>query len=233
MSLPTGLDDKNLLSPCCGEGDTDGIDEPRGPGCPEPDFNPPPLALPGRMMVEAFYNAMEVCFDDLPDEPKKILIIGGCRQRDLARKLGFMLPFSMIFVLDPDEAQYRRAQEEVRCRFKFVHSPLEKMVFEDGYFDLTLAHNLFEYVADEDPALAEIVRVTKTNLLTSTHRPLAWRIGGALPGMAGAMSFLGCKPPAKQPPSKAITRALSPYATPGTRVSPFPWQMTMWHRKPL
>ncbi len=193
-----------------------------------PDCDIPKAEHPvTKALVDAFYSAMELCFDELPDEPRKILIVGGCRQRDMARRLAFMLPFCAIHVLDPDYDQYKKAQEEIRCRFKFVHSPVEQTLFEDGYFDLTLAHSLFEYTEHGEAALAELARITRHNLLVGTFRPTAWRLLGWLPGMRSALNVLGCGIPPKQPAPSDLKRLLNRHAEIRLTAAPFPWTLRM------
>lgn len=184
-----------------------------------------------KALVDAFYSAMELCFDELPDEPRKILIVGGCRQRDMARRLAFMLPFCAIHVLDPDYDQYKKAQEEIRCRFKFVHSPVEETLFEDGYFDLTLSHSLFEYTEDGEAALRELARVTKHNLLVGAFRPAAWNLLGWLPGMKQTLKVLGCGIPKNQPSAGALKKWLKDHAEIRLTASPFPWTLRMCRLK--
>lgn len=197
-----------------------------------PDCDRPQAEHPiTKALVDAFYSAMELCFDELPDEPKKILIIGGCRQRDMARRLAFMLPFTAIHVLDPDYDQYKKAQEEIRCRFKFVHSPVEQTLFEDDFFDLTLAHNLFEYTDRNEDTLRELARVTQHNLLVSTFRPTAWKMLGWLPGMAHTLKVLGCGIPTRQPSTRALKQLLKAHADIKITASPFPWTLHMCSMK--
>ncbi len=199
-------------------------------GCP--DYAPDESLLNpvGRLIVDGFYNALEICFDELSslsEPPKNILVIGGCRQRDMARRLGFLLPFSKIHTLDPDQGQVERAEVEIKCRFKFTHAPVESLPFEDKSIDLTLAHNAFEYIEDWDKASQEIQRVTKGHALIGIHRPFAGKILSGIPGMERAMTHLGCTEPKNQPDKKMMTKGLETIGSIKTTVRPFPWQLMM------
>lgn len=186
-----------------------------------------------RFFRASLLNTLDVCFDDVYQEPKKILIIGGCRQRDLAQHIALLLPAADIVLVDPDEAEARKAEKEICCRFKFVAAPLEAMPFDNEAFDLTIAHNVFAYMADWNQALGEICRVTGKNLLLSHHRPLLWKLASRLNGFEGAMRELGTADIPDALPEKFdwLTR-LYLYAKIKTKLAPFPWAVYMAQMKP-
>ncbi len=199
-------------------------------GCPNYAPDESLLNPVGRLIVDGFYNAMEVCFDELgqlSDPPKNILVIGGCRQRDMARRLGFLLPFSKIYTLDPDLEQVQRAEVEIKCRFKFTHGSVEALPFEDKAIDLTLAHNAFEYIADWEQAAEEIRRVTRHYAVVGLHRPLMGKLLGAIPGVQRAITHLGCSVPQKQPSKRTVIEKLKEISTIKTTAQPAPWQLMM------
>ncbi len=219
-----GTQDKKCTGGC-----SEGEDEKKE-GCPDYAPDESRLNPVGRLLVDGFYNALEVCFDELShlrDAPKNILIIGGCRQRDMARRLGFLLPFSKIYTLDPDEAEVQRAEVEIKCRFKFTHGAVEALPFEDKAIDLTLAHNAFEYISDWDKATQEIQRVTRHHALIGFHRPVMGQLLSRFPGMTESMTHLGCKIPDTQPSKTKIIQKLQEMSAIKTTVHPLPWQLMM------
>src|SRR5689334_16894962 len=66
---------------------------------------------------DSIFNALDVCFDDVYREPKKILIVGGCRQMALSQHIALLLPAAEITLVDPDDAVVERAKAEICCRF--------------------------------------------------------------------------------------------------------------------
>jgi SAM-dependent methyltransferase len=184
-----------------------------------------------RMLFQTFVNALDVCFDEVLKEPKKILIIGGCRQRDFAQYIALLLLGSDITLLDPDPRQAQRAREEICCRFKFLSGAVEQMPFENGEFDLVFAHNLPEFSLDLDAAVAEIARITtrdRGNFMITHHRPLLWQWARYFPGMRHALRQMGISVPEDRIPTiSRLPGLISRSAAIGTRLSPLPWQMYM------
>lgn len=187
-----------------------------------------------RMIESSFYRAMELCFDELDDEPKRILLVGGCRQRDFARRLGFMLPFCKIVALDPDGGVVEKARQEVACRFRFEEASLAQLPYNTGGFDLTIVHNLAEYTDTPQAALTELARVTKVkgHLLVSHHRSLVWALMGWIPGVKTAMAQLGCQIPFSWQDNNDWETALFGLTETQLKVLPLPWDMRMTRVKP-
>lgn len=187
-----------------------------------------------RVLEKTFYNAMDVCFDEVMAEPKRMLIVGGCRQRNLAQYLALLLPATEIVLVDPDEREAQKAQEEICCRFKFVAAPLEALPFEDNAFDLTIAHNFLAYPqADWKKAVDELGRVTSANLLISHQRPLIWNVAKNLPGVRKALAAQGLVPPEKLPERYEFRSRLYMYSRVKTCLAPFPWTVYMAAMKPV
>lgn len=184
------------------------------------------------MLASSLFNTLDVCFDDVYQEPKKILIIGGSRQIPLAQHIALLLPAADITLVDPDEAVTERAREEICCRFKFITSPLESLPFEREEFDLTIAHNFMAYPDNWSHALSEASRVTRRNLFLSVHRPLLWKLLGRK-GMQTAMKGLGTELPEKLPPTFDLLTHLHLYTKIKTKLAPFPWTVYMTEMKPL
>lgn len=226
--------EKNLpLSALMNEGCQDCPDASSANGkpcCDDPDFpaeDDTSRPWVARLVESAFYRAMELCFDELTIEPKRILLVGGCRQRDYARRLGFLLPFCKIVALDPERAVVEKAREEVACRFRFEESALESLPYNTDGFDFTIVHNLAEFTDNPKKAIKELGRVTKHHLLVSHHRSLVWALLGWLPGMKMAMKQLGCQIPFNWQHNNDWETALFQVAETQLKVAPLPWDMRM------
>lgn len=185
-----------------------------------------------RLLNVGFKNALHIAFDELLAEPKRILMIGGCRQREFAKYLAFLLPATDIYVLDPDAKEVADAQAEICCRFKFVHASLEDLPFESDFFDLTLAHHLFQYVSDWEPAMAEIGRVSRSHFLFTAPRPNLWRTLTLLPGVKNAFKSEGLAVP-KAPEWSQVLTYLNRYGKIRAQMAPWPWNMYMVAMKPI
>ncbi len=180
-----------------------------------------------RVLNTGFRNALHIAFDELLREPKRILMIGGCRQRDVAKYLAFLLPSTDIYVLDPELAEVERAQAEICCRFKFTHGEVEALPFEAGFFDLVLGHHAVQYVKNWDLAMAEMARVSASHVLLTTPRPVSWMVAKRLPGTDEAFVRDGLALPKGAPGAAKLWAQLERYAEIQVRVSPWPWQMVM------
>jgi SAM-dependent methyltransferase len=219
VELPSVAGLPNLLG-SCGK-PCDGCNEP----CAERQER-----MTGRLaqwLKESLFNTLDVCFDDVYQEPKTILIVGGCRQMDLSQHLALLLPAAEITLVDPDEAVVAKAKEEVCCRFKFVTGQLEALPFEREAFDLTIAHNFFAYPQNWQAALEELGRVTNGNLFISLHRPLLWKLVRRFGLFARAMASLGLVLPERLPGSFEFMSDLYRFAKVKTKLAPFPWTTYM------
>lgn len=204
--------------------------------CDEPCADKPaPLAKSrwAHWLNASLFNTLDLCFDEVYEEPKKILIVGGCRQMDWAQHVALLLPAAEIHLVDPDEAMVKRAQEEICCRFKFVTAALGQLPYETDQFDLTLAHNLLALPqADWERTLAELSRVTRSNLMVSVHRPLLWAMANRVSGFANAVKELGIEVPTKIPGANDFISQLCRYAKIKTKLAPFPWTVYMTAVRP-
>lgn len=126
---------------------------------PEDDPGNPWLA---RQLTKSWYNALQIAFEQLPTEPKRILHIGGCRQRDMARRLGFILPFAKITVVDADPAVVAQAEADIHCRFTFQQAGLPQLAdIADNAMDLVIIPDVTDDTDDANRLLAECRRVVK------------------------------------------------------------------------
>ena len=194
--------------------------------------------------LKAFFNAVDLCFDDVYQEPQKILMVGGCRQRDFAQHIALLLPAAEITLIDPDPEEARKAQEEICCRFKFIPAQPDELPFEDGYFDLVFAHNFFELAEVRNNhwkvGLRELFRVTsknperRGNVLISWHRVWVWQLLKQLPGVSQAFALQGNRMPFHLPDPEDIRTVLGRAgAVVESTVSPLPWQVWMTRMLPV
>ncbi len=204
--------------------------------CDEPCADKPGAAVRSRWanwLNTSLFNTLDLCFDDVYREPKKILIVGGCRQMDLAQHIALLLPAAEIHLVDPDEAAVQRAQEEICCRFKFVTGALEALPYETDQFDLTIAHNVMALPQqDWKRALSELTRVTEANLFFSMHRPLLWKVATRIGGFAQGVKELGIQVPSHMPPAFDVISHLTEYVKIKTKLAPFPWTVYMTQVRP-
>jgi SAM-dependent methyltransferase len=186
-----------------------------------------------RWLESSLFNTLDVCFDDIYQEPKRILIVGGCRQLSLSQHLALLLPAAEIILVDPDEGITEKAKAEICCRFKFMASPLEQLPFESDSFDLTIAHNFLAYPQDWRRALSELGRVTSGNLFLSLHRPLLWKLASRVVGFTQGMHILGTENPPHLPESFDFLTHVHLYAKVKTKLAPFPWTTYMLEMRPM
>jgi hypothetical protein len=179
------------------------------------------------LIQTGFYNAFKLAFDEILAEPQRILMIGGCRQRDFARFLGFLLPATEIVVLDTDRAEMEKAKEEVCCRFHFTHSTMEKLPFDDQCFDLTLGHHVMEYVQDWPRAVAEIKRVTKSNVMLTHPSALSWKMVQAMPGMKQDFEHSGIRLPEYEISKTQLIHSLKTFGKVKSHTTPMPWDVVI------
>lgn len=209
-------------SPCAGQGDCGG----------KGDCHQQKVSWLSGMIHTAFWNGIKLCFDQIEHPPKRILHIGGTRQRDLAQYLALLLPEADIVVLDTDEHQTQKAKEEVCCRFHFVTAALEELPFKDDMFDLTLGHHVFEYAQDWEAAMAEIGRVTTGNFLATVHMPWMWQMLSAFPFFQQAMQQQGLARPNRFEMNTFLAH-LNRYSKIKTLIEPWPWRFYMTKMRPV
>jgi len=195
-----------------------------------------------KLLCTGFNNAIDLCFDDVYAEPKTILMVGGCRQRNFAQRIALMLPGADIAMVDPSEEEAVRAKQEICCRFEFFVASMDHLPFEDNQFDLVFAHNLAELLPPEawETGLKEVLRVAGKNVLIGHHRAgLSRGLEGLLglwPGapsrpVQAALKASGITLPETQPPNPSEVRSqlrrLAPEFRFTTELTPFPWQLYM------
>lgn len=176
-----------------------------------------------------FENAVYLCLDEMKTEPKRILHIGGCRQRWFLQHIALLFPAAEIHALDTDADIVQKTKEDICCRFQFMVSDTEKMPYPNDYFDLTLGHGLLPLVKDLEKTMDEISRITQGYFFyTSTHR-LGWQLLNALPGVD--MKSEGADPsPIKL---NDLYRYLNRHGKTRYQVASFPWDLKMAVMKPI
>jgi hypothetical protein len=194
----------------------------------KPEKKPAKAGFWQSMFVKGLHNTLNLAFDEVYQEPKKILMIGGCRQTDFARHVALLLPAADITLVDPDANVTERAKAEICCRFKFETSEIESMPFDNGQFDLIIAHNLPEYVQNQAGADAEIARITSKrqgNVMLSTLNPLSMNLFSWLPGFKSGLMATGVDLKASSVDLDAVKRVFtSSQGSLALEVNPLPWQ---------
>jgi trans-aconitate methyltransferase len=201
-------------------------------GCEMPEEKGP---LMGKILRDGAHAGIEFCLGELAAEPARILYIGGCRQRDIARKLAFLFPVASIALLDTCEEEAKRAQEDIHCRFQFLSSPIESLPMKDNAVDLTIIHNAFQFIEDWEQAIHQLGRITAKHLLF-THIPPSWTwraFGKHLPGMDWAMATDTITVPEKPIPDRnTMLHHIYRYGKVQHQTDAYPWKMWMIQMKP-
>lgn len=208
-------------------------DQPCAEPCDEHPSDVVPTRGLARLLETTLYNALDVCFDEVMAEPRKMLIVGGCRQRNLAQHLALLLPGTDMVLVDPEARVVQKAQEEICCRFKFVHAPLEALPFDTDEFDVTIAHNFLAYPEHWESAVDELGRVTRANLLISHQRPLLWALTRWLGPFEKALKAQGVELPRKLPPKFELLNRLYRTSRVKTCIAPYPFTVYMTAMNPV
>lgn len=92
-------------------------------------------------------------------KPKQTFLDAGCGTGRLARRMRLIEPSLRISLLDAAPAMLRSARSIPARR---VHGSLETLPFADGSFDLTVCAWAIEATMNEQDAVVELLRVTRT-----------------------------------------------------------------------
>jgi SAM-dependent methyltransferase len=184
------------------------------------------------------YQSQALCLEKIKTPPRRIVIIGGCRQRQLAEYLAFRYPDSKIALLDPDLAQVAQAKADIHCRFHFMHASPEQLPLPDDSVDLVIAHQLMDYVTDWSAASLELARITKGHLLLSLALPMRQRLIGCLPHTRDWLALNGFiqQAPLRTTPTPDWNATLKGVLSHGRvlkYIEPMPWRMILVEQHPV
>jgi SAM-dependent methyltransferase len=175
-----------------------------------------------------------LCFEQLPAEPKKIIHLGGCQQADLARRLGFLLPFAGITVTDTDAEVVRVTEEAIHCRLGFEQAPLPQLPMARDSADVILLPNMGQTPISEHDwptFITECRRVLRPggHLILSAYRPAVGAMLSMLPGAKAVFELLQMPPPVTplMPWQISLSAAKQYGGTLTMELRPLPWHMAM------
>ena len=112
-------------------------------------------------------------------DPERVLD-AGCGEGETIERLGPLLPHPVTGVdLNPDSVRFAtsRLPED-----RFDTADLLALPFDDGSFDLVLCLEVLEHVPDPRPALAELARVSSSDLILSVPHEPWFRLGSLARG---------------------------------------------------
>jgi hypothetical protein len=184
-------------------------------------------------LQQAFYLCLERC----KTEPKRIVIVGGCRQRSLAEYLAFQFPDAKIALLDPDATIVEQTKADIHCRFHFMHSTVEAINLPDDSIDLVIALQLADYTntlpqALLPQALAELGRITKGHLILSTALPWRSRLVRCLPKVSAWLAASGFDQVNTTCWNTVLAGVLR-YGKVVKYIEPLPWRMIAVEMRPI
>jgi hypothetical protein len=177
-----------------------------------------------------FYQAQTFCLEAMGKPPQRILMVGACRQRELARAIALQFPNVGIVAWDPDPAVAKQAEDDIHCRLQFRSGPVADLPYPDDYFDLTLLYNAPEFCPDWPAAMKALGRVTRGHLLVGVQRP--WL--SKLPGVGAALQAEGFAPtPQPWADRNTFLLHLNRYGKVRYQICPLPWTLYWVKMKPL
>lgn len=151
----------------------------------------------------------------------------GCGEGAITATWARRAPGTRVVGLDRPSADLERAwAAEREPNLRFVTGDALDLPFPDGAFACGSAIEVLEQVSDPDRALAELVRVTRGDLVVSVPREPVWRVLNVARGRY--VRWLGNPPGHIQHFSRAAFLALA--ARHGEVVAvrtPFPWTMAL------
>ena len=124
-----------------------------------------------RWLVRRFLHALGNLYLEVP--ASNVLEI-GCGEGDLCARLAALRPARFVGV-DASE----RVLEEARRRhpgIRFEAGDAARLRFADRSFDLVLACEVLEHLADPAPALGELARLSRGPVILSVPREPLWRV---------------------------------------------------------
>jgi SAM-dependent methyltransferase len=197
---------------------------------------PPASSQPSNVWITGleggFYNALTLCLQHPKQPPNRILIVGGCRQRDLAEYVAMTYPNAKIALLDPDADQVEQAKADIHCRFHFMHAPLEQLPLPNDSVDWVIAHQVMDYTHDWPKAAEELGRVAKTLIVASVALPWRSKLVRRLPQVTHWLTQTGCGP-VNPVAWNDVLRPLMPFGKVKKFLEPLPWRLIALEVKPV
>lgn len=129
-----------------------------------------------RKLVSGFSAAL---LDLMPARPHRVLEV-GCGEGGQLRKVARLAPGAQLFGFDlPSDALAERWEG---LAASMAVGTAEALPYPDATFDLVLALEVLEHVADPDAVLAEIARVATGTVVLSVPWEPVWRLGNLARG---------------------------------------------------
>jgi SAM-dependent methyltransferase len=178
-----------------------------------------------RRLMKGFFAAL--C-DALPREPPATVLEVGVGEGEISARLRALYPEAHIVGVDLHDDSLA---VEWRTRgFIGVYADIARLPFPPLAFDLVMAIEVLEHVADPVAALAELVRVSRNRMVLSVPREPIWRVANMARGKY--LADLGNTPGHVQHWSRRGFAELVGSQLEVVSVStPFPW--TMVEARPL
>lgn len=130
-----------------------------------------------RRLIDAFYGKVAAQISDL--EPANVLD-AGCGEGETLERLASRLPDAVTGVdLNPESVAF--AAERIPGG-EFAVADILALPFEDDSFDLVFCLEVLEHIPDPGPALAELARVCRGDLVLSVPSEPWFRLGSLARG---------------------------------------------------
>ena len=130
-----------------------------------------------RRLIDRFYGKVESVVSPLA--PSSVLD-AGCGEGETLERLGGLLTGTVTGVdLNPDSVEF--AAKRVPSG-DFLVGDLTALPFEDDSFDLVLCLEVLEHIPDPAPALAELSRVSRGDIVLSVPSEPWFRLGSLARG---------------------------------------------------
>ncbi len=130
-----------------------------------------------RRLFDGFFETVARMVGE--SRPERVLD-AGCGEGETIERLGSLLPHPVTGVdLNPDSVRFAasRLPED-----RFDTADLLALPFDDDSFDLVLCLEVLEHIPDPRPALAELSRVSSSELILSVPHEPWFRLGSLARG---------------------------------------------------
>jgi ubiquinone/menaquinone biosynthesis C-methylase UbiE len=177
-----------------------------------------------RRLMQGFFSALDA---SLPtSRPSRILEV-GVGEGEVARRVSQRWPAVPYLGIDLPDQGLSKAWKIAGLAGAFAD--VAWLPFPAGSFDLVLAIEVLEHVADPDRALRELARVSALDVVLSVPHEPVWRAANLVRGKY--LASLGNTPGHVNHWSKrGFARLVSRHLTLDAVRSPFPWTMAAARR---